>query len=181
MSAEIACSRDDFRTLCELAQIFQLDDDLSGGTWTVFAPNNAAFAAIADTLATLDPDGVLDVLLFHAVAETAIVSTDLVCDGFVTMANGQDSQTICGTETGTIFQVGEGNLPDLLPAIISIDIEACNGIVHIVDNVMLPALSTVPPETGDSAIPSDLPSMIPSDMPSMLPSDVPSMAPSTVG
>ncbi|KAL3917851.1 MAG: hypothetical protein SGILL_004519 [Bacillariaceae sp.] len=91
-----------------------------------------------ETIATLDPDTILDVLLFHAVAETAVASTDLVCDGFVTMANGKDSQTICDEEAGTIFQVGEDNLPDLLPQIIATDIEACNGLIHVVDNVMLP-------------------------------------------
>jgi hypothetical protein len=136
-----------------LVQIFELGDALSGGTWTVFAPNNAAFAAIANSVATLDPDTILDVLLFHAVADTALASNDLVCDGFVTMANGKDSQTVCDDETDMIFQVGEDNLPDLLPAIVVSDVPACNGVIHVVDNVMLPDGTFPDPTEGPSGAP----------------------------
>lgn len=140
--------------MCELVQAFELDEALSGGTWTVFAPTNDAFAAIADVIATLDPETILDIVLFHAVPEAAVFSTDLVCDGSVTMANGQDSTTICTQDA--VFQVGPDNLEDLLPQITAADIEACNGVVHVVDNVLLPegvlVDPTSPPIDGPIAI-----------------------------
>jgi hypothetical protein len=127
----------------------------------------------------------LDVLLFHAVADMAVASTDLVCDGFVTMANGKDSQTVCDDETEVVFQVGQDNLPDQLPAIIATDVEACNGVIHIVDNVMLPD-GTFPDLTeAPVADPTEAPVAGPTEAPVADPTEAPVDAPveecSTIG
>lgn len=149
-TAETACSLADFTTLCQLIGVFELEDTLSEGTWTVFAPTNEAFAAIADVVAALEPEVILDILLFHAVPDQALTSSDLVCDGFLTMANGEDSQTICDEEAGTIFQVGPGNAAPNLPLINPADLPVCNGILHVVDNVLLPG-----DDDGSVSPPSD--------------------------
>lgn len=52
------------------------------------------------------------------------------------MTNGKDSRTIC--EGGATYQKGEENSEDERPRIISQDIEACNGVIHIISEVMLP-------------------------------------------
>ncbi len=52
------------------------------------------------------------------------------------MTNGKDSRTIC--KDGTTYQKGGGNSDDAKPEIISADIEACNGVIHVVSEVMLP-------------------------------------------
>lgn len=46
--AEIACSNDDFSTLCSAVTVAGLGETLSGGSWTVFAPTNAAFDTLGD-------------------------------------------------------------------------------------------------------------------------------------
>ena len=73
--AEIACTTPDFSTLCSLVVEAGLDDDLSEGLWTVFAPNDEAFEK-ADLS---DIDDISDVLLFHTVANDKLYLDDLTC------------------------------------------------------------------------------------------------------
>lgn len=142
--AEIACSLPDFSTLCTALKLTGLDATLEDGLWTVFAPTEDAFNALPpDVLAGLldDVDALTDVLLFHAVPGQAITSRDLLCgivpdDNLITMANGKDSRTVCKEGVPT-YQKGAGNGEDNLPAIIGPDNFACNGVIHIVDNVLL--------------------------------------------
>jgi Fasciclin domain len=78
---EIACSTADTSTLCGLLGQYDLDGalDEEGAVWTVFAPVNTGFDAVSSVLPTLTPDQVTDILLFHAVADVEVISTDLVC------------------------------------------------------------------------------------------------------
>jgi uncharacterized surface protein with fasciclin (FAS1) repeats len=103
----------------------------------VFAPTNEAFANLGDTLDAVlaDKDLLTDVLLFHAVAGE-VLSTDLRCKKRVKMANGKDSRTVC--RGASVFQKGAGNPRSDMPEIIEVNLPACNGILHIVDEVMLP-------------------------------------------
>lgn len=52
------------------------------------------------------------------------------------MTNGKYTRTICRGDH--IFQKGSGNTKDDKPEIIGIDVEACNGVIHVVDEVILP-------------------------------------------
>ena len=65
-----------------------------------------------------------------------ITSSQLYCGGFIGMANGLVSETVCLNDV--IYQAGIGNAVDALPEIIDTDIKASNGIVHVVDQVLLP-------------------------------------------
>ena len=138
--AEIACSLDDFSTLCTAIQTVGLDDDLNeDGQWTVFAPTDAAFSKLDDDLfnSILSDHGLLkDVLLFHAVANDVVYASDLECKNTIQMANGKNSRTVC--RGASVYQKGAGNSRDDMPEIIESDIAACNGILHVVDEVMLP-------------------------------------------
>jgi uncharacterized surface protein with fasciclin (FAS1) repeats len=162
--AEIACGTDDFSTLCTAVVAAELDGTLSGdGPFTVFAPTNDAFAALPDgTLEFLVSDEgietLTDILLYHVVAGEALFSSDIVTaevcaggmdEGLIEMANGEDTRTICCHSCGEkIFQKGAGNPreagtsafdnQDIWPQLVATDVEACNGVIHVVNNVILP-------------------------------------------
>ena len=106
---------------------------LSGtGPFTVFAPTDAAFAAVPSaTLNTLlaDPNGLLtDVLLHHVVGATAL-SADLV--------NGQPVPTLFGDNV--IVSINNGIVSIDNATVTSADIVATNGVVHVIDAVLVPA------------------------------------------
>lgn len=146
--AEIACETEGFETLCSLVLETGLGKALSEEVLSVFAPNNDAFDAVGtDVLASLTLDEVAFILAYHTV-EGAVFSDDLVCEAEVEMANGLFTQTQC-LDDGSIFQMGTGNTDVNAPQIIAVDIQACNGVVHVVDNVILPAEGDAPPKDDD--------------------------------
>ena len=108
-----------------------LADALSGeGPFTVFAPTDAAFAALpSDVIEALlaDPTGALtDILTYHVVAGAAAMSTDLT--------DGQTIATLQGEEVtisidGMMVMVNDAN-------VIVADLVADNGVVHVIDAVL---------------------------------------------
>jgi uncharacterized surface protein with fasciclin (FAS1) repeats len=114
-----------------------LADDLSGaGPFTVFAPTDDAFKALpAGTLETLlaDPTGDLaDILLYHVVGAKAL-STDLSNDQVITTLLGKNV-TVTISEAGVFINNAQVTVADL---------EADNGVVHVIDAVLLPPSVTV--------------------------------------
>ncbi|MBK7428056.1 MAG: fasciclin domain-containing protein [Saprospiraceae bacterium] len=110
----------------------ELADDLSGdGLFTVFAPTDAAFAALpAGTVEALleDPTGALaQILLYHVVAGTAL-STDL--------SDGQSIVTLNGASVTVTIEGGSVFINDAQVTVA--DIQADNGVVHVIDAVLLP-------------------------------------------
>lgn len=87
-------------------------------------------------LGDLDAETLTDILLFHAISGKKIHREELKCRKTVEMANGRESRTVC--DHGERFQKGAGNPSHNMPRIVFPDILACNGIVHIIDEVMLP-------------------------------------------
>ena len=104
-----------------------LDDDLSGeGPFTVFAPTDAAFAALpAGALEGLlaDPTGALADLLLYHVAGAAALSTDLSDGQLVTTLQGGDVEV---TIDGMGVMINNAN-------VIVADLVADNGVVHVID------------------------------------------------
>jgi transforming growth factor-beta-induced protein len=102
---------------------------------TVFAPTNAAFADLATALGT-DLNGVLanpqldEILLYHVVSGT-VLSTNLV-NGPVPTLNGQS--VIVDLSMGVEINMSNVTTPDVL---------ADNGVVHIIDAVLLPNLAGI--------------------------------------
>ena len=132
---ETASETADLSTLVSvLSNYSDLVDALSDetGEFTVFAPTNAAFAAlltvIGQTTADDIPAEVLrEVLEYHVIAANEILSTDLAA-GTVTTFNGED---ITVTEVGGSFLIsGVG--------INTADVMTSNGVVHIMDGVLVP-------------------------------------------
>lgn len=143
LAAEIACSNADLTKLCAALTQAGLGKTLSEGSWTVFAPTNEAFANIGDALSDIQANSVLlsEILLYHVVNDV-VFSADLECNQEVLMASGNETRTVCVDET--IIQMGKGNDWDAMPQIVSADIEACNGVIHLIDQVILPAMEDVP-------------------------------------
>jgi uncharacterized surface protein with fasciclin (FAS1) repeats len=127
---ETAVAAGEFTTLVELVQQAGLADELSGsGPLTVFAPTDEAFAAVpAETLAALaeDPEQLRRVLLYHVV--DGAVTSDQVVDG-------ASAETLAGPSV-TFTVDGDVRVNDA--TVVSADITASNGVIHVVDAVLLP-------------------------------------------
>jgi uncharacterized surface protein with fasciclin (FAS1) repeats len=99
--------------------------------YTVFAPTDDAFAALGltpDTVGTVDQSLLTDILLYH-VASGRLDSSTVI-----------SSDSICTLKQATLRQSG-GVLTDKLgrdATIIVTDVEAANGIIHVIDAVVLP-------------------------------------------
>ena len=107
---------------------------LSGtGNSTVFAPTNDAFAALLQTIGQTSindvPETVLKSLLqYHVVTSGAVLSTQLKA-GNVATAN---TENISVTTTGGIMLNGSAK-------VLTADVRSTNGVVHIIDKVLVPA------------------------------------------
>jgi uncharacterized surface protein with fasciclin (FAS1) repeats len=108
---------------------------LSGtGPFTVFAPLNSAFEAISGTVAGLTPEQLASVLTYHVIAGANVRSTDLTDNMVVEAVNGQTF--IIDLENGATITDQSGQTSQ----IILTDVQATNGVIHVVENVIIPAL-----------------------------------------
>jgi uncharacterized surface protein with fasciclin (FAS1) repeats len=132
--AEIAVEDGRFTTLVAALEAAGLVETFAGeGAYTVFAPTDEAFAALPEgTVESLlaDPQGALtDVLLYHVV-EGAVMAEDVVGLTAAPTLLGQDIAVSVDGD-GQVF------LNDSIQVIIT-DIEASNGVVHVIDAVLVP-------------------------------------------
>jgi len=129
--ADTIASNPSLSTLSGLVASAGLTETLKGtGPFTVFAPTNDAFKAVpAKTMESLakDPAALKGVLTFHVV-EGKTMSAD-VKNGKVKSVNGADLDL---AKAGTFVTIGENAI------VTQADIAASNGVVHIIDSVMLP-------------------------------------------
>jgi uncharacterized surface protein with fasciclin (FAS1) repeats len=129
---DVASASGDFTTLVAAVQAADLVDTLNGdGPFTVFAPTDEAFAAL--------PAGVLDALLLPENKDTLTkiltyhvvpgeVMSDQITDGDVATVEGQ-SVTISTADGVTV----NGAM------VITPDVEASNGVIHVIDAVLVPS------------------------------------------
>ncbi len=135
---DIAAGNEDFSTLVAAVTAAELGETLSGeGPFTVFAPTNDAFAAL--------PEGTVDNLLLPENKETlAGILTYHVVAGEVMAADLTDGQEV-ETVNGEILTVSVGDtvtLTDATGATVTVttaDVDASNGVIHIIDGVLLPS------------------------------------------
>lgn len=127
---QIASKNYDLSTLVSLVSDRGLVPTLEGdGPFTLFAPINTGFAAVSDVLDTLTPEQVSEVLTYHVVTSKAL-STDL--------SDGQTITTFQGEDI-TVAIDGEGNVTfNGATSVVSVDIEGTNGVIHLIDGVLLP-------------------------------------------
>lgn len=142
-AAQIACSTG-FTSLCALVKQAGLDDlfdsALRSEGKTIFAPTESAFENLASeiTEAISDPENLMK-LLKHHVVDGTVLSTDLECGAQTETVEGSNTTTLCGAN-GKFYQVGSGISPGVnsLPEIISADVDTCTGVVHVVDQLLVP-------------------------------------------
>ncbi len=130
--AEVAAAAGGFSTLLTAVTEAGLVDALSGkGPFTVFAPTDEAFAALPEgTIENLlaDPQGALtDILLYHVVSGK-VMSSDL--------SDGMTAATLQGAPITITIADGVVKINDA--TVIAPDIEASNGVIHVIDAVILP-------------------------------------------
>ncbi len=130
---EVATEAGDFTTLLTAVEAAGLAETLQGdGPFTVFAPTDAAFAALpAGTLDSLlaDTDALSNVLLYHVVQGQAVPASDVVGLTEVTMANG---------DTVTVEVKGDEVILNGNVKVTTTDIQASNGVIHVIDAVLIP-------------------------------------------
>jgi len=128
---ETAIAAGTFTQLAAALTAADLVDDLQGpGPFTVFAPTDDAFdafeAANPGVLAGLTPDQLIGILTYHVVSGE-VMSTDLNDEGVATTLSG--SPVIFDLTGGA--KVNDANIT-------TADIEAENGVIHVIDTIILP-------------------------------------------
>jgi transforming growth factor-beta-induced protein len=131
---DIAVADGRFNTLVAAVTAAELVETLSGeGPFTVFAPTDDAFAALpAGTLDSLllpeNKQALTDILLYHVVSGK-VMAADVV--GLTA------APTVLGKDITITIKDGNVFLNDTIQVIIT-DIEASNGVIHVIDAVLLP-------------------------------------------
>lgn len=138
---DTAVGAGDFTTLVAAVEAAGLVDTLKGeGPFTVFAPTDAAFAALpAGTLDTLlaDPSGQLtDILTYHVVPGKVLAADVAGLDGKdVTTVNGATFKVGVSPDGKVTLTDGAGNTV----GVVTTDIMTSNGVIHVIDAVLLPS------------------------------------------
>jgi len=130
---EIAAGAGSFNTLVTAVQAAGLVETLSGdGPFTVFAPTDEAFAKIpqADLEALLADKEALTAVLTYHVVPGKVMAQDVVNLSSATTVNGQDLE----------IKVWDGKVMIDGATVLSTDIEATNGVIHVIDQVILPEM-----------------------------------------
>ncbi len=132
---DIAVADGRFTTLVAAVQAADLVDTLSSeGPFTVFAPTDDAFAALpAGTVEALlaDIPALTDILLYHVVAGN-VMAADVVG------LDGQSAETALAGKFIDIKVDGDKVILNDNVNVIITDIEASNGVIHVIDAVLLP-------------------------------------------
>lgn len=130
---DLAASTDALSTLVAAVKAAGLVETLKGnGPFTVFAPTNEAFNALPKgTVATLlkpeNKDQLVKILTYHVVP-AKVMSTDL--------KDGQKAGTVQGSNVKVTFSETGVLINDA--RVVTADVGAKNGVVHIIDRVILP-------------------------------------------
>ena len=134
--AEVAIATDSLSTLVSAVQAAGLVETLSGeGTFTVFAPNNDAFAklpadALADLLKPENVDQLKAVALRH-VLPSVIMASDIPEGSTEIKTVGGETITVTKSENGVTVESSESKA-----TVIATDNQASNGVIHVVDTVL---------------------------------------------
>jgi len=127
----IASNNENFSTLVQAVQAADLVETLQGeGPFTVFAPTNEAFAQLPDGLVEflLQPENkdlLTDLLTYHVVSGN--VTSDQLETGTVEALNGE-----------LMIDVSEESVSVNDANVVQADVEASNGVIHAVNQVLLP-------------------------------------------
>ena len=141
---DIAAGNPDFSTLVSLVTAAGLVETLSGeGPFTVLAPTNAAFEALAaklgktmeemSTTLTADVELLKKVLTSHVIAGKVMAADTAALNGMEADLVSGEKAKVVSADGVVSFTIGESTATVTTP-----DVEASNGVIHIVDMPLLP-------------------------------------------
>ena len=141
----VAQGNPDFSTLVTAVTAADLGETLSGGgPFTVFAPTNAAFDALPagtlETLTTEDTEQLGSILTYHVVSGE-VMAADLTA---AIESAGEGGYTIETVNGGTLTATVDGGNVILTDAqgntatVTATDVDASNGVIHVIDTVLMP-------------------------------------------
>jgi len=129
----VAVEAGSFKTLAAALEAAGLVATLQGaGPFTVFAPTDEAFAKLpAGTVEALlqDKEALTKILTYH------VVAGKVTAEQVVTLS---EAQTVAGINAK--IEVRDGNVYVAGSKVITTDIMASNGVIHVIDTVMLPPM-----------------------------------------
>jgi uncharacterized surface protein with fasciclin (FAS1) repeats len=131
---DVATSAGSFKTLLAAVKAAGLVETLQGdGPFTVFAPSDAAFAKIpkAKLDALLADKAALTALLTYHVVPGRVMAADIV------KANGAKPATVNGQSVDVTVRGGKVYVGSA--QVVSADVQASNGVIHVIDTVLMPA------------------------------------------
>ena len=129
---EIASCKDDFSTLVAAVKAADLAEALSGeGPFTVFAPTNAAFeklpeGTVEDLLKPENKEKLVTILKYHVVSGK-VMAADV---------KSGDVKTLQGSDL--TIKAEEGKVMIDEATVIKTDVEGSNGVIHVIDTVIMP-------------------------------------------
>ena len=129
-----AVTRNDLKT--DFVSILSSEASASPAPFTVFAPTDQAFADLltelgVQQLSDIDEPTLSSTLTYHVVGETNALSTDLSDNLQLNTLGGPVTANVTGGATIT-----DSN--NRVSKIIAVDIQTTNGIIHVIDKVILP-------------------------------------------
>lgn len=136
---DTAVAAGQFKTLVAAVQAADLVDTLKGdGPFTVFAPSDEAFAklpegTVAELIKPENRDKLTAILTYHVVSGKVLAKDALAGGGGISV-NGQ--RVDCELDGGQIMLDGA--------KLVTADIECDNGVIHVIDQVILPVEQTLP-------------------------------------
>ncbi len=142
---DTAVAAGSFTTLAKLLTDAGLVETLKGaGPFTVFAPTDAAFAAVPkETLDALaaDKDLLVKVLTYHVVSG-AVMAADI---------KPGEVPTVEGSTLAVTIVDGKVMVNDA--TVSTADVKASNGVIHVIDKVLMPPAT--PTDTAPAAVPTE--------------------------
>ncbi len=143
---DVAVSAGQFPTLVAAVQAAGLVETLKGeGPFTVFAPTEEAFANALSALGLTaeqllaDTDTLTAVLTYHVIPGT-VMSSDLIGASDLNVATVNGAEVVVNEDMGTV-SINSAT-------VVTADIETSNGVIHVINEVLLPA---APPEEEEAA------------------------------
>ena len=129
-----AVTREDLSV--DFVEILSTNANNSPAPFTVFAPNNTAFANLlselgVSSLGDIDEPTLKATLTYHVIAETNALSSQLSDNLQLTTLGGNITANVTGGASMT-----DGN--NRVSNIVAVDVQANNGVVHVIDKVILP-------------------------------------------
>ncbi len=133
---QVASENGSFNTLVTAVKAAGLAETLQGpGPFTVFAPTDAAFAKLpAGTINSLlaNKDALTSILTYHVVSGKTVASD-------ITRMNGAMPSTVNGQPLNITVRAGKVYVNGA--QVIMADVQASNGVIHVIDAVLMPTVA----------------------------------------